>query len=122
MQRELNFGEALAICFSKYCCFEGRASRSEYWWWVLFNFILSFVLNMAFIGDPLTIVSGVTSLALLLPGLGVAVRRLHDIGKGGGYIFLALIPLVGPIILIVWFCRESEMFTNRFGDIPYEMD
>lgn len=58
------------------------------------------------------------SLINLLPSLGLIWRRLHDIGKAGGWYFLWLIPLVGGIILIVWFCNESEPKENRFGQIP----
>lgn len=64
------------------------------------------------------IVSGVFSLALLLPNLGLAVRRLHDIGKSGWWLFLAFIPVVGIIILIIWWCKDSQMEPNEYGPVP----
>lgn len=112
-QRQLSFGEAISICFNKYCTFAGRASRSEYWWWTLFNFIVGCVLSV--ISEYATI----ASLALLLPGLGVFVRRMHDIGRSGWWYFFNCLPLVGSIILIVWCCKESEPADNQYGPVPY---
>ena len=123
----MKFSEAVKTCFSKYCCFTGRARRSEYWYWVLFDFIVTFV--VAFIGGFIQGVSGtesqitnvltsIVSLAFLLPGLGVEVRRLHDIGKKGWFILLSLIPLVGAIILIVWACKPGDVGENAFGADP----
>lgn len=105
------------MAFNKYCCFSGRASRSEYWWFYLFSIILSAAAGFvaAFAGEWITYV---LSVAMFLPGLGLWVRRLHDIGKAGGWIFLNLIPLVGQIILLVWACQNSEMQPNRFGNVP----
>ena len=97
-QRQVSFSEAIKSGFNKYCCFTGRASRSEYWWWVHFTFSVS--------------------LALLLPGLGLGVRRLHDIGRSGWAILLALIPIVGAIILIIWFIKDSDPTPNAYGPVP----
>lgn len=118
-QRQVSFSEAIKSGFNKYCCFTGRASRSEYWWWVLFTFILGLIVGVVF-GDGTagTIISGLMSLALLLPGLGLAVRRLHDIGRSGWAILLALIPIVGAIILIIWFIKDSEPTPNQYGPVP----
>lgn len=63
-------------------------------------------------------VCGIVGLALLLPSLGLCVRRLHDIGKSGWWWLLALIPIVGAIILIVWFCKDSQPTENQYGPIP----
>lgn len=102
---------------NKYCSFTGRASRSEYWWFALFCFIVSAVATglSSFVGDW---IDYVVTILLILPQLGLSVRRLHDIGKAGGWIFIGLIPLVGQILLIVWACQNSEMQPNRFGDVP----
>lgn len=103
-----------------YCNFNGRSSRSEYWWYALAVAILNVVISTVLSGRPsvMQAVSGVITLGLLLPGLGLAVRRLHDINKSGWYLLLALIPIVGAIILIVWFCKESEPQTNQYGPVP----
>jgi len=116
-QKQVSFSEAISMAFNKYCCFSGRASRSEYWWFYLFGLILSAVAGgiAMVVGDWITYV---LSVAMLLPGLGLCVRRLHDIGKGGGWIFINLIPLVGQILWIIWACQNSEMQSNRFGDVP----
>ncbi|MDE7388345.1 MAG: DUF805 domain-containing protein [Muribaculaceae bacterium] len=119
-QRQVSFGEAIRKAIvENYCNFSGRASVSEYWWFALFNFILGMALTCVFGSGTLgTSVSGVVSLALLLPGLGLAVRRLHDIGRSGWWLFLCLIPLVGAVILIVWFCKASQPEINQYGPVP----
>ena len=111
---DLSFVDAIKICFNKYATFQGRASRAEYWWFFLFTFIVSAVTG--FISEWL---SYAASIALLLPGIAVAVRRLHDTGRAGGWYFLNLVPLVGSIILIIWFLQEGERRPNRFGQNPY---
>lgn len=141
-QRQVSFGEAIQRAFSNYCNFRGRASRSEYWWFCLFNCIIMIPLNIGntimsashvmssydpyygYTSAPepslniFMIIMGLYSLAILLPTLGLCWRRLHDIGKAGGWYFIGLIPFVGAIILIVWFCKESEPTENRFGPVP----
>ncbi len=109
----------------KYCCFSGRARRKEYWMFVLFNIIFSLVVG--FIGGFLYGVTNVTAflylstifnLAMFLPGLSVGVRRLHDTDKSGWFVLLALIPIVGAIILLVFMCLDSNPGANRFGPNP----
>ena len=113
----------------KYANFEGRARRKEYWSFVLFFTI--FYLALYTIGIVLTISSKsatlafitfgilcVFALALFLPSLGVTIRRLHDIGKGGGWIFISFVPFVGGIILLVFTLMDSEAGENRFGPNP----
>ena len=119
---QLGFVDAVKICLTeKYCDFNGRARRSEYWWFCLCNFVLSYVVNI--IGGLISptvgmVLTCIVTLGLLLPGLGVCVRRLHDIGKSGWLVLLALIPLVGAIILIVWFCKDSDRGPNAYGPSP----
>lgn len=122
-QYQVSFSQAVRMAFDSYCRFQGRSSRSEYWWWVLFVSILSFCIGIieGILGFSMTAVrttSGILSLVLLLPGLGLSVRRLHDIGKSGWWILLGFIPVVGAIILITWFARNSEMTENRYGPMP----
>ncbi|MDE6018366.1 MAG: DUF805 domain-containing protein [Muribaculaceae bacterium] len=103
-----------------YCNFSGRASRSEFWWYSLFTFILSAAISIVFCWsqNAMNIITGLVNLALLLPSLGLAVRRLHDIDKSGWWIFISLIPVVGWILLIVWYCKDSQMEANEYGPVP----
>lgn len=104
----------------KYAVFSGRAQRAEYWYFVLFNFIVSFALSfvVGLISDKLSFVSTLYSLAVLVPSLAVGVRRLHDIGKSGWWILIGLIPVVGWIIAIVWACTDSQAGDNAYGPNP----
>lgn len=129
----MTFTEAVQTCFQKYIEFGGRARRSEYWWWALFVFLVDLVLN-AFGGfQPLLIVLGreqsgesavwsvltaVVTLVLLLPGLAVFVRRLHDTGRSGWWWLVVLVPIVGVIILIVFLVQEGAAGSNQYGPSP----
>lgn len=111
------------MVLNKYCCFSGRASRSEFWFWTLGLAIAQVIIGMVLkmIGASLEItqvVSGLFTLAVILPNLGVAVRRLHDTGRAGGWIFINLIPFVGQILYIIWLCQPSQVGDNRFGPMP----
>lgn len=105
----MTFGDSIATCFRKYADFTGRATRSEYWWWMLFVFLASFFLSM--ISET---VSGLFSLAVLLPSLAVAARRLHDIDRSGWWQLIALIPLLGWVLMIYW-CVQPGKEPNRFA-------
>ena len=93
--------------WKNYVNFSDRTTVRGYWMAFLFNFIASFIVGL--IGSLLGIgfISTIYSLAVLLPGLGICIRRLRDAGKGWGWIFIALVPLVGWIILIVFLCKAS---------------
>lgn len=106
-------------CFRKYASFSGRASRSEYWYFILFNLIFSFVIGFidGFIGAG-SVLSGLYILIALIPGLAVLVRRLHDTGKSGGNALLLLIPLIGIIIMLVFLAQDSDPTENRYGPNP----
>lgn len=118
-QRQVSFTEAISMGFNRYCCFTGRSSRSEYWWWALFMFIIGALVSAIF-GDGTTgrIVSGIVSLAFFLPNLGLAMRRLHDIGRSGWWVCINFIPVIGQIILIVFFCQPSQPAPNQYGVVP----
>ena len=114
----MGFQQAVASGFSKYVTFSGRACRSEFWYFVLFVVIgtivcmaLDYALNLEFLNI-------LFSLATFLPSIAVTARRLHDIGRSGWWQLLVLVPLVGFIWLIVWFCRRGEPMANRFGPPP----
>src|SRR4051794_32779705 len=113
----MTFVEAIKDGFGKYVTFSGRSSRSAYWYWVLFALIVSVVATIIDLAIGSRIVSLIASLALLLPGLAVGIRRLHDIGRSGWWILIALVPFVGFIVLIVFYCQPSEG-PNRFGERP----
>ncbi len=123
----MSFQEAVRNVFQNYATFTGRARRSEYWYFALFNMLVSGILTAlenaagdGGIGSILAIVSGLFSLAVLVPSLAVTWRRLHDIGKSGANYFLILIPLVGAILLLVWLCRDSDPGDNMYGPNPKE--
>ena len=97
------FIEAVKVCLTKYIDGTGRASRSEYWYFALFAFVV----------DILT--GGIAVILLLIPSITVAVRRLHDIGKSAWALLWALVPLVGLIVLIVYAVRPGEPHTNAYG-------
>lgn len=118
-QRQIPFGEAVTRALTvNYCNFSGRSSRSEYWWFILFDFLIGLVINMIFSSTFAEILSSLVGLAFLLPSLGLAVRRLHDIGKSGWWCLLVFIPLIGQILLIIWFCQASQPFDNQYGPVP----
>jgi uncharacterized membrane protein YhaH (DUF805 family) len=118
----MGFGEAIAAGFRNYVRFSGRASRSEYWYWVLFVALTSLVariIDFALTGDSrIAMVSAIVSLGLLIPDIAVSVRRLHDRDRSGWFLLLCLIPLIGSIILLVWFCQRGTLGMNRFGPDP----
>ena len=107
------------VFLKNYVNFEGRSGRKEFWYAFLFNFVICFILGL--FGRVGSILSCVWSLAVLLPFLGVGARRLHDINKSGWLLLLALIPLVGEIILIIWWAREGDNAENQYGPVPEDI-
>ena len=104
------------VVFERYAQFEGRAGRAEYWWFVLANILISIAFNiLASATDLFLILSFLVSLALLVPGLAVAIRRLHDTSRSGWWVLIALIPFVGWIILIVFLASEPTPGANEYG-------
>jgi len=119
---------AAKTVLSKYATFSGRATRSEFWWWVLCAFIilsLTQVIDGALIapmlgfeafeenaGQPL---SFLFALGLIFPNIAVGARRLHDIGKSGWWLLIGLIPVLGTLVLIYFYVQPSAPETNEFG-------
>ena len=116
----VDFMTAIRTCFSKYVDFSGRARRSEFWFFMLFNVAVQIVASLidGIILGGMGILGLVASLGLLVPALAVSVRRLHDSGRSGWWILIGLIPLVGIILLIVWYVNKGEDGPNRFGANP----
>ncbi len=106
---------------SKYFVFEGRASRSEFWWFSLIYTLIYLALMLAeYVLDLGGMISLLFTLAVLLPSFGVSARRLHDTNRSGWWQLLVLLPLVGWIILIVFCAQPSQEGDNRFGPVPKE--
>lgn len=116
----MNFNDIIAIIKSvilkNYVNFEGRATRAEFWWFFLFTFVIGVICSV--LGKVGVILSAIIGLGLLLPNLGLSVRRLHDINKSGWLLLLSFIPLVGAIILIVWWAKEGDAEPNQYGPVP----
>ena len=106
----MNFGQAISVCLSKYATFTGRASRPEFWWFFLFQILISIAASM--LGD---VIAGLVSLGLLLPALAVGTRRLHDIGKSGWW-QLIMLTVIGLLVLIYWWVQPTVE-----GGIGYEV-
>jgi uncharacterized membrane protein YhaH (DUF805 family) len=112
----------------KYAVFSGRARRKEYWMFLLLNLIITFVLILidSLMGTlspqaGLGVLSGLYSLAVLLPSIAVTVRRLHDTGRSGGGILIGLIPIIGGIVLLIFMVLDSEPGANQYGPNPKDV-
>ena len=113
------------VDFDNYANFNGRARRSEYWYFALMNIIILIVaavldnlLGTTFGILPYGYLYLVVALAVFIPGLAVSVRRLHDVGKSGWFYFIVLIPLVGAVWLLVLFFTEGNQGENQYGSDP----
>ena len=125
----MGFGRAIATCFSKYANFTGRASRAEFWYWQLFNFLVQIPLAVVLVGLTAAapeagliaaLVIGLGwCLLFLFPSLAVFVRRMHDIDKSGWYFLLLLVPIIGAIILFILCLQPGTPGRNRFDGYPY---
>lgn len=110
----MDFKQAVQHVLQNYANFEGRACRSEYWYWVLAILIADFILYA--IG--LQFLEWLFTLVTVVPSIAVGVRRLHDIDKTGWFVFIALIPVVGWIIMIVWAVTQGTTGPNQYGHDP----
>jgi uncharacterized membrane protein YhaH (DUF805 family) len=102
----------------KYAMFDGRSARTEFWMFVLINLIIEIILSLLFRNGFLRFIPGLYSLFVLLPSLAVGCRRLHDVGRSGWWQLLALIPLIGIIVLIIWWATDSHPGPNKYGSSP----
>ncbi len=105
----------------KYGDFKTRSNRAEFWIFVLVNFIISILLGM--VQFKVFFYLGIIySLVVLVPGLAVSVRRLHDIGKSGWNLLWAFLPIIGWIYLLILYIREGEPQANKWGEVPADLD
>jgi len=127
-------GAAVQRFFKKYATFTGRASRSEFWWWVLVNVVVVGVLNIlsavtgglgsvdeygmptgpSGLGVVFLILTALWSLVVLVPGIALTVRRLHDTNKSGFWIFIVFVPVIGPLVLLVFELLPADPAGARF--------
>ena len=114
----MNFSEAIKLGFGKYVTFAGRAARSEYWYWTLFTVIANMVAGIldSVLGS-LGLIGLIVSLTLLLPGIAVSARRLHDLERTAWWLLIALTG-IGLILLLIWDCIKGTTGPNRFGSDP----
>ena len=118
----MGFGEAISAGFSNYVNFSDRASRSEYWYWILFIILAEIVTSIIDYAIGAQVVTGIFGLATFLPSLGLAIRRLHDLDRTGWWVLLWFIPIIGWIILLIWFCTRGTIGPNRFGPDPTSLN
>ena len=118
-EREVCMELALKCVTEKYATFTGRARRQEFWMFVLayiIVYLLAIVIDMA--AGLYVVFTGILGLALLIPTIAVTVRRLHDIDRTGWWILIYLVPLIGPIVMLVFGCLKGTAGKNRFGEDP----
>lgn len=122
----MNMIEATKACFSKYVTFSGRARRAEYWWFILATILVSIVLGvidgLLGLGGEFGLLSNIWSLAVFLPSLAAGARRLHDTDRSAWWLLIMLLPLIGVIVLIVFFAQKGTDGPNRFGADPLRGD
>ena len=115
----MTFQKSIETCFKKYFVFDGRAKRSEFWWFALFCFLLGIVttfLDVVVLGytwEQSGAINTIAQLAFFIPGLAVGARRLHDTNRSGWWQLLIL-TIVGIILLIIWFASEEKNKKNKF--------
>jgi uncharacterized membrane protein YhaH (DUF805 family) len=120
----VNLIDATKSGFRNYAKFSGRARRSEFWFWLLFSFLVGVVASIVDNALGLTTSNGsgpfqgLFGLALLVPSLAVGWRRMHDTGKNGALYLLGIIPIVGTILIIVWAAQDSQPGQNQYGPSP----
>ena len=103
----------------KYAVFSGRARRKEYWMFGLVNIIIAIaILVIGIFAGINQILSSLYSLALIIPSIAVGIRRLHDIGRSGWWLFLNFLPIIGWIIVLIWMVKDSDESENQYGPNP----
>lgn len=114
----MNLMEAVEHVFFHYAVFEGRARRSEFWYFQLFQFLVLFALGILSVTGIFAVLVPIFYLACFIPNLAVSWRRFHDIGRSGLWSFISYIPIVGIILVIVWLSQDSQPGDNQDGPNP----
>ena len=115
--KNVDIKEAVQLFFKNYTNFNGRSTRSEFWWVVLANVIVCAVLCVLMaISSVFIALYAIYALAIIVPNIAVTIRRLHDIGKSGWYYFVCLIPFVGGLVLLYFLAQPSDPNSNQYGD------
>lgn len=113
---------ALFEALKKYAKFEGRANRPQFWYFVLTEFLAFFIIVLLCLIPFVNIIGGLAFLVycfgLIVPRIAVTVRRLHDTNRSGWWLLLYFVPIVGPIVLLVFMCLEGTKGANKYGDEP----
>lgn len=104
--------------FKNFATFSGRARRKEYWTFVIINSIISGVVSGVGITSDMALISAVFPVLILIPTFAVLIRRLHDVGKGGGFLLINLIPVIGQLLLLINLLKDSNYCDNKFGPNP----
>ena len=108
----MNFTQSVSTCMRKYATFSGRATRSEFWWFYLFIFLVYCGVNIVNATSSLSII---VSLAFLIPTLAAGSRRLHDIGKSGWWQLVCFIPIIGLVLMIIWFASDTKEAGDKYN-------
>ncbi|MDO4608214.1 MAG: DUF805 domain-containing protein [Clostridia bacterium] len=106
--QDIDLVQAYRLFVANLLNFKGRATRPEYWWVFLINWLLTFLINL------IPVLGALLSLIIIIPNLALTVRRLHDTGKSGWYAFISFIPIVGTVLLIIQLCKDSDG-DNQWG-------
>ena len=116
----MTMATAIKTVLGKYVTFSGRAGRSEFWYYALFQFVLLCVAGvLESIARGLgSVLWSIVILALFLPSLGVTVRRLHDTDRTGWWVLLGIVPIIGTLVLLIFYCSEGTLGPNRYGEDP----
>ncbi|WP_114965748.1 DUF805 domain-containing protein [Alkalilacustris brevis] len=114
----MDFPTAIRTCFNKYVDFTGRAARSEFWYFVLFAILGNIAMGLFDRVIGMAILGTLFGLAILLPGIAVSVRRLHDLGRSGWWYLLVFIPVIGWLVLLFWYVQPGTSGANEYGPDP----
>lgn len=114
----MNLMEAVEHVFTNYARFEGRARRSEFWYFQLFQYLVLFALGILSFTGVFAVLIPVYFLASFIPNLAVSWRRFHDIGRSGAWYFITYVPIVGLILMIIWLSQDGQPGNNRYGPNP----